>query len=109
MNVDLGIWDRLGKLVVLLLVIAGFVAVGVWYLPLIEQNEKMRKQLIVLEDQIRGEEARAKHLKTALDAMRDPRSVERMARERLSFSRPGETVIRFERRPTVPLPVPAPR
>jgi len=35
MKVDLGIWDRLTKLVLLLIVLAGLVGVVVWYLPLI--------------------------------------------------------------------------
>jgi cell division protein FtsB len=109
MNVDLGIWDKLGKLVVLLLVLAGLVAVGVWYLPLIERNEKMRKQLLVLEDQIRNEEARLKRAKAALESMRDPRAVERVARERLSLARSGETVIRFEKPAATNTPLPAPR
>lgn len=96
MNVDLGIWDKLSKLITLLLVVAGLVAVAAWYLPVIEQNEKMRRQLLVLEEEIRNEEARAKKLKAEVDAMRDPRTIERLARERLSFARSGETVIRFE-------------
>lgn len=109
MNVDLGIWDKLGKLIILLLVLAGLVGVGVWYLPLIERNEKMRKQLLVLEDQIRNEEARAKQLRASLEAMRDPRAVERMARERLSFAKSGEMVVRFDKAPATNAPRPAVR
>jgi len=95
MNVDLGIWDKLGKLIIFLLVLAGLVAVAVWYLPLIRKNEMWRKQVLVLEEQVRGEEARVKKLRADVDSMRDPRTIERLVRERLSFARPGETVIRF--------------
>lgn len=109
MNVDLGIWDKLGKLIILLLVVAGLVGVGVWYLPLIEKNEKMRKQLLVLEEEIRSEEDHAKRLRAEFEAMRTPRQIERLARERLSFARSGETVIRFDKASTNSAPVGAPR
>ena len=33
MNVNLGIWDKLTKAVVGLLVLAGALGVGIWYLP----------------------------------------------------------------------------
>ena len=38
MKVDLGIWDKLTKLVIFLLFLAGLVGLAVWYLPLIKQN-----------------------------------------------------------------------
>ena len=39
MKVDLGIWDKLTRLVIFLLFVAGVLGVAVWYLPLIRQNE----------------------------------------------------------------------
>ncbi|SVC66129.1 uncharacterized protein METZ01_LOCUS318983, partial [marine metagenome] len=36
-RVNLGIWDKLTKAVVFLLIIAALLAVAVWYLPLIKQ------------------------------------------------------------------------
>lgn len=94
------IWDRLTQLVIFLLVVAILLGVGVWYLPLIQQNERMRKEILRLETEIRQEEETARQLKVATDTLRDPNSapkaIERLARERLGYARPGETVIRFE-------------
>ncbi len=50
MNVDLGIWDKLARLVIFLLFVAGLLLVGVWYLPLIKQNERMRKEVLRLDN-----------------------------------------------------------
>ena len=107
MNVDLGIWDKLSRLIVLLLVLATLVGVGAWYLPLIRQNERLRKEILRLESEIQKEEESYKRLKTSIEAMRDPRVVERLARETLSYARPGETVIRFESPPANPVAPPA--
>jgi cell division protein FtsB len=96
MKVDLGIWTKLTRLVVFLLCLAGILAVALWYLPLIRYNERIRKEILRLDAQIRNEEERAKHLKASIDALRlDPRAVERLARETLGYAKAGETVIRF--------------
>ncbi|MBM3831039.1 MAG: hypothetical protein FJ406_10965 [Verrucomicrobia bacterium] len=99
--VDLGIWDKLTRAVTLLLVIA--VAVGIAYLcvPLMQQNERMRQRNLDLETQIQREEDAGRQLKAGLDAQRsDPKSVERLAREKLGYARPGEVVIRFQDKAT---------
>jgi len=97
MNVDLSIWDKLTRVVIFLLFLAGLLGVAVWYLPLIKQNERMRKHIFQLDLQIQKEEASGKQLKLAIDGLHyDPKAVERLARERLGYAKPGETVIRFE-------------
>jgi cell division protein FtsB len=97
MNVDLGIWNKLSRVVVFLLFVAGILAVAVWYYPLIRQNERMRKQIMQLDKEIQKEEEIGRQLKAGTDALRrDPKAVERLARERFGYSKPGETVIRFE-------------
>ncbi len=97
MNVDLGIWDKLSRLVVFLLFVAGLLAVAVWYLPLIKQNERMRKEILRLDARVQKEAEVEKQLHLALDSLRhDPKAIERMARERLGYGKPGETIIRFE-------------
>jgi cell division protein FtsB len=96
-NVNLGIWDKLTKLAVLLLFILGVVGVAIWYLPLIKQNERMRQQLLQSETKVKAEEARYRDLRIATEAARsNPKTVERTAREKLGYAKPGETVIRFE-------------
>ena len=96
MNVNLGIWDKLSRLIVLFLLLAALLGIALWYLPLIQRNERMRKEILTLDAENKKEEESQKQLKAAIDAMRDPRTVERLAREKLSYARTGETVIRFE-------------
>jgi len=97
-RINTGIWDKLTKAVVFLLVIAALLAVAVWYLPLIKQNERMRSEILRLEQNVATEEETARKIKVQIDALRnDPETVARYAREKLGLARPGETVIRFER------------
>ena len=97
MKVDLGIWSKLTRVVVFLLLLAGLLGLGLWYYPLITKNERMRKEILRLEDQIQKEEVKAKQLKSAIDALsHDPKAVERLARETLSYAKPGETIFLFE-------------
>jgi cell division protein FtsB len=97
MNVDCGIWGKLTRVVIFLVLIAMLLLVGVWYLPLIRQNERMRKEVLRLDGQIQKEVEIEKQLRASIDALRnDPKVVERLARESLGYAKPGETVIRFE-------------
>jgi cell division protein FtsB len=99
-NVDLGIWSKLTKAVVLLLGLAGVLGVALWYAPLIERNERMRKQIYQYDLQILKEADDGRLLKSAIDALsRDPKAVERQVRETLGYAKPGETVFHFERAP----------
>ena len=105
MNVDLGIWSKLTKVVVGLVVLAVLLLMGMCYLPLIQQNERMRREIMRLDVQLQKEEAKSKQLKAEIDALRnDPKTVERLMREKLGYARPDETVVRFEPAPTNSLP-----
>ena len=96
-NVDLGIWHRLTQLMVGLVVLASLLGIFFWYLPLFQQNARMRKQIMVLQGQVRVEERKQEAIKTAISHLEnDPKTVERMAREKLGYAKPGETVIFFE-------------
>lgn len=96
-RVNLGIWDKLTKLVVFLLFILGGVAVCIWYLPLIRQNERMRQDLLRLEMKIKAEDEKSRALRASVDALKnDPRTIERFARANLGYAKPGEVVVRFE-------------
>ena len=95
------IWDKLTRLVVFLLFLAGLVAVFFWYLPLIQQNQRYRKDILVLDTRIAEQERLARQLKAQIDAVQnDPRTLERLAREKLGWSKTNETLIRFERPPS---------
>jgi cell division protein FtsB len=96
-KVDVGIWSKLTWVAIVLAMIAGLMLVAGWYLPLIRQNERMRKDILALSIQIQKEEKDARDLKASIEALRhDPKTVERLAREKLGYAKPGETVIRFE-------------
>jgi cell division protein FtsB len=97
MNVDLGIWEKLRRLVVFLLFVAGLMAVIVWYLPLIRHNERVRQEIMRKTVHLRQEEDHSRQLESAIRALRtDPRALERLAREKLGYIKPGETRIQFE-------------
>jgi cell division protein FtsB len=96
-DVNLGIWSKLTKVVVGLLLLAGLLFVGAWYLPLIQENARMRADIYRLDAQLQAEQEKSKELQAQIDALRnDPKTVERLAREKLGYAKPGETVIRFE-------------
>jgi cell division protein FtsB len=100
-NVDLGIWQKLSRLMGGLIFVAAVLAVVVWYIPLFEQNEHMRKEIQGLQGQIRREDQISKRLENNIKSLRDdPKTVERMARERLGYAKTGETVIYFEQKST---------
>jgi cell division protein FtsB len=97
MNVDLGIWSKLTKLVVFLIVVAVLGAIAILYQPEIQKNERFRKEVDRLDAQIQKEEAKEKQTRSAIETLRtDPKAVERLAREKLTYAKPGETVVRFE-------------
>jgi cell division protein FtsB len=97
MNVDLGIWGKLTRIVIGLLFIAALGLLWQCYLPNIKQNERMRRNSLSLDTQIQKEEATQKQLKASIDTLHyDTNAVERLAREKLRYAKPGETVVVFE-------------
>ena len=97
MKVNLGIWDALTRVVIFLLFIAGILLVAIWYLPLIKQNERMRREILRFDTLIQKEEESGRQLRNSIGALgRDPKAVERLARETFGYAKTGEVVIRFE-------------
>lgn len=97
MHVDLGIWGKLTWMVTILAIVTGLTLVVGWYLPLINENERMRHEILVLSAQIQQEDALGKQLRGQIDALEhDPKTVERLTRETLGYAKAGETVIHFE-------------
>ena len=71
--------------------------IGLYYLPLLQQNARMRADILRLQTQLQIEEAKSKQLQAQIDELRnDPAAIERLAREKLGYARPGETMIHFE-------------
>ncbi len=97
MNVDHGIWSKLTKVVVGLIVLAVLLLIGMCYLPLIQENTRMRAQILKLDLQLAAETNQLNQLQAQIDALQnDPKTVERLIREKLGYAKPDETVIRFE-------------
>lgn len=97
MNVDLGIWSKLTKAVVALVVVAVLLLIGMCYLPLINENERMRREILHLDNELQQQQEISRQLRTEVDTLRnDPKTVERLAREKLGYAKPDETVIHFE-------------
>src|ERR1039458_3597037 len=66
------------------------------YLPLIQQNEQMRRRIDKLDVELEKQREEAKQLQAQFDALRnDPKTVERLAREKLGYAKADETVIRY--------------
>ena len=96
-NVDHGIWSKLTKIVVGLIVLAALLLIGMCYLPLIQENARMRAEILKLDQQIKTETNQLNQIQAQIDALQnDPKTVERLAREKLGYARPDETVIHFE-------------
>lgn len=97
MNVDLGIWSKLTKIVVGLVVLAILLLIGMCYLPLIQENDRMRSEIYKLDQQIETETNQLNQIQAQVNALQnDPKTIERLAREKLGYAKPDETVIRFE-------------
>ena len=97
MDIDHGIWSKLTKVVVGLIVLAVLLLIGMCYLPLIQENTRMRAEILKLEQRLKTEQERSDQLQGQIDALRnDPKTVERLAREKLRYAKPDETVILFE-------------
>jgi cell division protein FtsB len=92
--------DFLSRLVILILFGTGVAAVFIWYLPLIQRNQSLRREIAT-------QESRLLQLEEEIDSMNrqallfegNSNTVERLLRENLGYGLPGETVIRFESPP----------
>ncbi len=96
-KVDLGIWTWLTQAVVALIAIAALLLIMMAYLPEIKKNQRMRTELDRLETDLAQQKQISDQLQLQLNALRnDPKTVERLAREKLGYAKPDETVVRFE-------------
>jgi cell division protein DivIC len=97
MHSNTSTWDNLTGLIIILILLACVSGVIRWYWPVIETNERMRKELRRMTQEVRKEEEVARQLRSSINALQhDPDTVERLIREKLGYAKPGETVIRFE-------------
>jgi len=104
-NVNLGIWSKLTKAAVALVIVAILLLVGMCYLPVIQQNQRMRSDILRLQNELQKEQARANELQAQINALQNnPNAVARLAREKLGYAKPDETVIHFESTTNAPPP-----
>jgi cell division protein FtsB len=97
-KVDLGIWSKLTQVVIGLVAVAILLLIGMTYLPLIQQNENYRREIAQLDAEIQKQAEISRQLQSEIDAIsNDPKTVERLAREKLRFAKPDETIVHFER------------
>jgi cell division protein FtsB len=100
-NDDVNIWGILTKLVVALVVIAILVLIFMLYRPLIDENERMRRDILKMDEEIKTQEMAVQELSTQIAILRnDTNTLERLAREKLGYARPGETIFHFDPPPT---------
>lgn len=79
-----------------LLLLAGVFLVWFWYMPVIQKNESMQREIIALEEEKDRKQKKAKQWEESINAIQTDRETsERLARER-GYARPGENVARFE-------------
>jgi cell division protein FtsB len=95
-NVGQSIWDKLFRLVLVMMVLAAVLGTILWYQPVIKANQRMREEKMALDKRIEQENESARKLDLELRAMQNPTTIERLARERLSYAKPGENVIHFD-------------
>ncbi len=88
----------MSQFVIVLIVAACLLGVFFWYLPVFDLNERFRQKILTLESEVQAEEQRKADLQTAIRNLReDPKTVERLVREKLGYAKPGEMVIVFEK------------
>ena len=75
-------------------------------LPLWREKAVQKRQYLMLQEELRQEQARTREIADRIQAVRtDPRTVERLAREKFGLARSGETIFKF--RSDLPSPAPS--
>lgn len=97
MEPNVGIWDRLTKAVLFLLLVALVVLLMQLYVPLFKQNQRYRERNLELEAEIQKEERLAASMDKEINALQNDReAIERRSREQLGYGKEGEAIFRFE-------------
>jgi cell division protein FtsB len=66
-------------------------------LPLIQQNQRYRREIIALDAKIAEQEKISRQTKASIDSLQnDQKAMERLAREKLGLAKSNEMVVRFE-------------
>ena len=77
-------------------VVLVFVAAGLWLLPAWQDYCKTRKAVVAVESQLLHHQAENEDLQEEIHRLKtDKRAIERVARDKFGYCRPGEKVYDF--------------
>ena len=95
------VWQRLNRVLVLLLLIAGVLVLASLFLPRFKQLRQSRAEIGSLEQQVNEQKVLyAKNSREVNLLKTDPTYLETITRDRLDLMKPGETIVRFESQAT---------
>src|ERR1700682_6138008 len=92
-------WIRsfLNRIVYLLIIVAAFILLICWFLPLMKEQQRQQRALQALKQQDEQERARYnKESKKLTLLQNDPAYTELLARDKLDLMKPGETIFRMD-------------
>jgi cell division protein FtsB len=97
MEPNTGIWGRMTRAVMFLLLVALMVLLVQLYVPLFKQNQRLRERNLALEKEIAEQQTAGRNMDKEIEGLRsDPEAIERRAREQLGYGKDGEIIIRFK-------------
>ena len=89
-------WNRLTYAAAFLLFAAGAVAIFFWNLPEVQLNERLQREKLELSASVDYLEQEIAFYQFRLHELEhNPKAVERLARWKLGYALPGETVVFF--------------
>jgi cell division protein FtsB len=95
-------WIRslLTRIFYLLVLVATFILLICWFLPLVKERQRQQHALQTLKQQVEQERATYNKQSKRLTLLQnDPAYTELLARDKLDLMKPGETIFRMESGP----------
>jgi cell division protein FtsB len=95
-------WIRsfLTRILYLLVLVAAFILLICWFLPLVKERQRQQHALQDLKQQVEQEKANYNKQSKKLTLLQnDPAYTELLARDKLDLMKPGETIFRMESGP----------
>jgi cell division protein FtsB len=91
------VWQRLNRVLVVLLVVGGLLVLTSLFLPHYKQVRQSCAEISSLQQQVNDQKTLlAKNTREVNLLKTDPTYLESIARDRLDLMKPGETIVRFE-------------
>lgn len=91
------LWQRLNRVLALLLCLAGVLVLASLFLPRYKQLTQSRAEIESLQQQVNEQKILlAKNTREVTLLKTDPAYLETIARDRLDLMKEGETIVRFE-------------